>query len=187
MSGENWLGRGMGSQEQPSGLPQEWNWTLMVLHWSSKEPLRGQAAQYWGSGPGGSGKRNQFFKQSGARQTGKTKTKPLIEMATPTNKKATGPGELCMFQKLLGCELVLGAGRAEGWVLQTEMVSILPFQDVVNPPDRSSLLEVKDFSSDWITHLEGWGQDQWAISPGGQQQRNLTFAGPGTVRWLWAI
>lgn len=86
----------------------------MVLHCSSKEPLRGQAAKYWGTGPGGPGKRNQFFKQSGARQTGKTKTKHLIEMATPTHKKATGPGELYIFQKLLDCELVLGAGRVKG-------------------------------------------------------------------------
>ena len=96
----------LGSLKSETGL-------LMVLHCSSKEPLRGRAAQYWGTGPGGPGKRNQFFKQTGARQTGKTKTKPLLEMATPTNK-VTGPGDLCISQKLLGCELVLGAGRAEG-------------------------------------------------------------------------
>ena len=36
-------------------------------------------------------------------------------MATPTNyKKATRPGELYIFQKLLRYELELGAGRIEG-------------------------------------------------------------------------
>lgn len=151
------MGR-MGPQEQqpaPWASSREKLDSDGVLQCSSKEPKRDWVVEYWRQTLVAR-EREQIFYSQIEQNNRENQDKQLKEATAPANyRKANGPEELCIFQKLLSCELVLGPGRAEeqeSWgALQSKAASVLPFQDLVDPLDCSSLLQVKVFSSDLIT------------------------------------
>lgn len=94
------------------------------------------------------GERINFLQPSQARQRFREnqEKQPMEVPPHPNYGKAPWPGEFYTCQKLSHSSFMLGAGRRstdkqEGsGALQSEGTSVLPFQHLIDPLDRSSLL-----------------------------------------------
>lgn len=113
------------------------------LQFSSKEPVR-PSTKYWGIDPGCARERGPIFHSQAKQGRGFGRTKKKSPWRCPSIRLREGPWAWCVLH--LPGALLRGAGggsvdkQERGGALQSEMASVLPFQDLVDPLDRSSLL-----------------------------------------------